>query len=295
MLSRDARHKARLAPSWVSFLFVPPANLWRADGVAWTKKNANTKGAYTIRYTSRHPLFEKSSREFTLCSSYRSYMDNDHTPNSKRISSKRLPDQRNNQINPTYNFSFFLNPLDPSSSSSSFSKLLSQLRIFYVFKRSKLYPTDLLNVSLPVKIARAGWPRGMEKLANAFIFYEEGRAQRAGLYGSALALHGGSVGFPPRRERERNLSFDRDPHGSLSRALYINYFERKRVERHGWRAPRLGQKKITQVDSRHRWPRFVTFTRVSISISSLLINVIDLRYGYTARMDVILFEGSTRR
>lgn len=34
MLSRDARHKARCAPSWVSFLFVPPANLWRADGVA---------------------------------------------------------------------------------------------------------------------------------------------------------------------------------------------------------------------------------------------------------------------
>lgn len=33
MLSRDARHKARCAPSWVSFLFVP-ANLWRADGVA---------------------------------------------------------------------------------------------------------------------------------------------------------------------------------------------------------------------------------------------------------------------
>lgn len=32
--SRDARHKARCAPSWVSFLFVPPANLWRADGVA---------------------------------------------------------------------------------------------------------------------------------------------------------------------------------------------------------------------------------------------------------------------
>lgn len=34
MLSRDARHKAQCAPSWVSFLFVPPANLWRADGVA---------------------------------------------------------------------------------------------------------------------------------------------------------------------------------------------------------------------------------------------------------------------
>ena len=143
-------------------------------------------------------------------------MNNDHTPNSKRISSKRLPDQRNNQINPTYNFSFFLNPLDPSSSSSSsFSKLLSQLRIFYVFKRSKLYPTDLLNVSLPVKIARAGWPRGMEKLANAFIFYEEGRAQRAGLYGSALALHGGSVGLSPRRERETfpstEIPTDRSP------------------------------------------------------------------------------------
>lgn len=57
---------------------------------------------------------------------------------------------------------------------------------------------------------------------NAFIFYE--RRDRAGLYGSALALHG-RLGRHP---SEREVSFD--PHGSFSRALYINYFERKRVE-----------------------------------------------------------------
>ena len=40
---------------------------------------------------------------------------------------------------------------------------------FYVFKRSKLYPTDLLNVSLPVKIA--SWLEGADgKAGERFHF-----------------------------------------------------------------------------------------------------------------------------
>lgn len=172
-----------------------------------------------------------------------------------------------------------------------FPSLLSQPRsvTFYVFKQSKLYPTDLLNVSLPVKKSRVGWRRGKSWLS---FFMRGGIGAEAACRSLRKRI---STSWKARSAslRERFPSIP-TVHGSLSRALYINYFERKRVEL----AARF--KKITVRGRREKPPltqiRPVRVARYQFPIL-LLINIIDLRYKAIRdgiHTDVTLFQWFVR-